>query len=173
MTTTRSFRCDDMFRFNNINLDALTETYNVSFYYQYLATWPDYFKAEEHPNGRLMGYIMGKAEGDGELWHGHVTAVTVAPEFRRRSLATKLMLSLEETSDKVFNAYFVDLFVRVSNNLAIGMYERLGYSIYRRVLGYYSGEEDAFDMRKALPRDVHQKSIVPLPHPITPDDLEW
>lgn len=26
---------------------------------------------------------MGKAEGKGELWHGHVTAVTVAPEYRR------------------------------------------------------------------------------------------
>lgn len=58
------------FKFNNINLDALTETYNVSFYYHYLSTFPDYFKAEEHPNGRLMGYIMGKAEGEGELWHG-------------------------------------------------------------------------------------------------------
>lgn len=27
--------------------------------------------------------VMGKAEGKGELWHGHVTAVTVAPEYRR------------------------------------------------------------------------------------------
>jgi hypothetical protein len=29
-----------------------------------------------------MGYVLGKAEGVGEGWHGHVTAVTVAPEFR-------------------------------------------------------------------------------------------
>lgn len=29
-----------------------------------------------------MGYIMGKSEGEGEKWHGHVTAVTVAPEYR-------------------------------------------------------------------------------------------
>ena len=61
MTTTRAFRCEDLFRFNNINLDALTETYNVSFYYMYMSTWPDYFKVEEHPSGKLMGYIMGKA----------------------------------------------------------------------------------------------------------------
>lgn len=44
----------------------------MAFYYHYLSTFPDYFKAEEHPNGRLMGYIMGKAEGEGELWHGYV-----------------------------------------------------------------------------------------------------
>lgn len=99
----------------------------MSFYFMYMSTWPEYFKAEVHPNGKLMGYIMGKAEGEGELWHGHVTAVTVAPEFRRRGLGRKLMYSLEETSEKVFDAYFVDLFVRVSNSLAIGMYENFGF----------------------------------------------
>lgn len=34
-------------------------------------------------------------------------------------------------------AYFVDLFVRMGNHVAIGMYERFGYSVYRRVVGYY------------------------------------
>jgi hypothetical protein len=44
------------------------------------------------------------------------------------------------------------------------------------ILRYYSGEspEDALDMRKALlPRDVHQRSTVPLDHPVLPEDLEW
>ena len=63
------------------------------------------------------------------------------------------------------------------------MYEVFGYSIYRTVLGYYTGAdtENAYgifnqlmiDMRKALSRDVEKKSIVPLKHPITPDQLEW
>lgn len=47
-------------------------------------------------------------------------------------------------SESVYNAFFVDLFVRVSNTLAINMYNAFGYSVYRRVIGYYSGEEDAF-----------------------------
>lgn len=42
---------------------------------------------------------MGKAEGYGDNWHGHVTAVTVAPEFRRLGLAKKLMDSLETVSE--------------------------------------------------------------------------
>jgi N-terminal acetyltransferase B complex catalytic subunit len=96
-----------------------------------------------------MGYILGKAEGDENLWHGHVTAVTVSPEFRRLGVAKKLMRELEEVSEVVYNGFFVDLFVRASNSLAIQMYNRLGYVVYRRVLGYYSGseEEDAFGMR--------------------------
>jgi N-terminal acetyltransferase B complex catalytic subunit len=56
------------------------------------------------------------------------------------------MRELEEISNAVYNGYFVDLFVRASNALAIQMYTSMGYVVYRRVLGYYSGqdEEDAF-----------------------------
>jgi N-terminal acetyltransferase B complex catalytic subunit len=39
-------------------------------------------------------------------------------------------------------AYFVDLFVRVSNQVAIKMYLALGYIQYRQVLEYYSGDPD-------------------------------
>ncbi len=43
---------------------------------------------------------MGKAEGREENWHGHVTALTVAPEYRRLGLAGRLMNSLEEISER-------------------------------------------------------------------------
>ncbi|XP_038896854.1 N-terminal acetyltransferase B complex catalytic subunit NAA20 isoform X1 [Benincasa hispida] len=147
--------------------------FNMSFYMTYLARWPDYFHVAEAPGNHIMGYIMGKVEGQGESWHGHVTAVTVAPEYRRQQLAKKLMNLLEDISDKVDKAYFVDLFVRASNTPAIKMYEKLGYVIYRRVLRYYSGEEDGLDMRKALSRDVDKKSVIPLKRPVTPDELEY
>ena len=68
MTTLRQFTCDDMFRFNPINLDPLTETYGVGFYLQYMARWPEYFVVAEAPDGGLMGYVMGKAEGDIRGW---------------------------------------------------------------------------------------------------------
>ncbi|XP_045170066.1 N-alpha-acetyltransferase 20-like [Mercenaria mercenaria] len=173
MTTIRQFTCDDLFRFNNVNLDPLTETYGLPFYMQYMAHWPEYFQVAESPSGEIMGYIMGKAEGNGEQWHGHVTALTVAPEYRRLGLAAKLMSNLEAISEKK-RCFFVDLFVRVSNKVAVDMYNKLGYSVYRRVIEYYSGEvdEDAFDMRKALSRDVDQKSIIPLTHPVRPEDLD-
>ncbi|NWR73711.1 NAA20 acetyltransferase, partial [Centropus unirufus] len=191
MTTLRAFTCDDLFRFNNINLDPLTETYGIPFYLQYLAHWPEYFIVAEAPGGELMGYsegaaalrlcmftVMGKAEGSvaREEWHGHVTALSVAPEFRRLGLAAKLMELLEEISEKK-GGFFVDLFVRVSNQVAVNMYKQLGYSVYRTVLEYYSAssgepDEDAYDMRKALSRDTEKKSIIPLPHPVRPEDIE-
>ncbi|KAE8660653.1 N-alpha-acetyltransferase 20 [Hibiscus syriacus] len=68
---------------------------------------------------------MGKVVGQGESWHGHLTAVTVVPEYRRQQLAKKLMNLLEDISDKIDKAYFVDLFVRASNTPAIKMYEKI------------------------------------------------
>jgi len=173
MTTLRPFTCEDMFRFNNVNLDPLTETYGLPFYMQYLARWPEYFKVAESPTGEIMGYIMGKSEGRGENWHGHVTALTVAPEYRRLGLAAQLMNILEDISEQK-NCFFVDLFVRMSNKVAIDMYKHLGYTVYRRVLEYYSGDhdEDAYDMRKALSHDVEKKSVIPLTHPVRPEELE-
>ncbi|XP_058790724.1 N-alpha-acetyltransferase 20 isoform X2 [Phymastichus coffea] len=172
MATLRPFTCNDLFKFNNVNLDPLTET-GLSFYMQYLAHWPEYFQVAESPSGEIMGYIMGKAEGAGENWHGHVTALTVAPDYRRLGLAATLMTFLEDVSEKK-QAYFVDLFVRVSNKVAIRMYQQLGYIIYRTVLEYYSGDpdEDAYDMRKALSKDVKRKSMIPLAHPVRPEEVD-
>ncbi len=82
MTTLRAFKAEDLFKFNHINLDPLTETYNIAFYMNYVATWPSLCGVFEDSNNRMMGYILGKAEGEGKLWHGHITCVTVSPEYR-------------------------------------------------------------------------------------------
>ncbi|KAI8985047.1 N-acetyltransferase [Pilobolus umbonatus] len=146
MSLLRRFKATDLFEFNNVNLDPLTETYNISFYLQYLACWPDLFSVQVSPHNRLMGYVMGKAEGTGKNWHGHVTAITVAPEYRRLGLADGMMNLLEEVSEKTYNGWFVDLYVRMSNSVAVDMYRKFGYSVYRRVRDYYSGKqnEDAY-----------------------------
>ena len=56
--------------------------FDLAFYLEYLAKWPEYCLVAEGPGRQVMGYIVGKVEGQGEHWHGHVTAVTVAPDFR-------------------------------------------------------------------------------------------
>lgn len=80
-----------------------------------MSRWPELFTAAVAPDGSIAGYMLGKSEGVGTLWHGHVSAVTVAPFYRRLGLAKMLMEDLESTSANVYNAYFVDLFVRASN----------------------------------------------------------
>jgi N-terminal acetyltransferase B complex catalytic subunit len=143
----------------------------MPYYMQYLARWPSLFIVAEAPGDHLIGYMMGKAEGQGEQWHGHVSAVTVAPEYRRLNMAGLLMERCEQLSEK-YRGFFVDLYVRKSNAVAVGMYKKFGYVAYRQVIGYYSGEEDAYDMRKALSRDPQRKSMIPLPHPVHPNEAD-
>jgi N-terminal acetyltransferase B complex catalytic subunit len=240
MTSIRQFTMNDLFYFNNVNLDVLTETYNLQFYMQYMTYWPESFivaktattttttgthykqnqsidgdtrKMNTHnitnnhnnddvpgdnhhsmlsnnsnnSDATIMGYLLGKAEGEERLWHGHVSAITISKYYRRISMAKYLMQQFETTICTYQKQnFFVDLFVRASNTLAIQMYHNFGYRIYRRVIGYYQSSsgnpnrsgsdpppEDAYDMRKSLPRDPQQLSMIPLPHPVYPEDLEW
>ncbi len=80
---------------------------------------------------------MGKVEEDPEYvkllgadkylpWHGHVTCLTVAPQYRQMGLAKTLTARLDQACEQD-NAWFMDLFVRVSNKTAINMYKGMGY----------------------------------------------
>ncbi|ODV78609.1 N-terminal acetyltransferase [Suhomyces tanzawaensis NRRL Y-17324] len=177
MTSIKPFQIEDLFEVNAVNLDPLTENFNVSFYQQYLTEWPDlFFKSTEIYAGttpEISGYMMAKTEGSlsKKEWHTHITAVSVQDTYRRLGLASQLCKQLERlTSVDAYNTLFVDLFVKVTNKQARQLYEGLGYSVYRRVIGYYGKEMptdrtvindlvDGFDMRKSLPRDVHNETV--------------
>ncbi|KAF2093621.1 acyl-CoA N-acyltransferase [Rhizodiscina lignyota] len=178
MSSIRPMTAMDLFYFNPTNLDHLTETYNVGFYLEYLSKWPDLCRVIEGHDGKIEAYILGKLESSpypcpnppyspsttGKTdpnylpWHGHVTALTVAPAARRLGHATMLTEALEKACDDA-NAWFVDLFVRAENKVAQDLYKKMGYSVYRRVVGYYNDEADAFDMRKPLNRDKEKGTV--------------
>jgi N-terminal acetyltransferase B complex catalytic subunit len=91
MATIRPFSIYDLLEYNNINLDVLTETFGVSFYGKYIAKWPEYCVTMFNSTEVIFGYLLGKVEGDQfndvkKNWHGHVTAVTVAPVARRQGI---------------------------------------------------------------------------------------
>lgn len=72
-----------------------------------------------------------------------------------------------------------DLFVRQTNTVAHELYQKLGYTTYRRVLNYYGAsskdglEEDAFDMRKSMSKDAKKETTEPLKRPVRPEEIEW
>ncbi|KAK1068361.1 N-alpha-acetyltransferase 20 [Friedmanniomyces endolithicus] len=181
-STARPMTPLDLLKFNPCNLDHLTETYNIGFYLDYFTKWPNLCKVIENETGQIEAYILGKVEAspfpapiepyDPSLkicqkkfsnylpWHAHITCLTVAPSARRLGHATKLSEALEQVGDEQ-DAWFVDLFVRVENEAAIKLYQKIGYSIYRRITDYYNDDSDAFDMRKPLKRDKQRKTVRP------------
>ncbi|CAK9435814.1 uncharacterized protein LODBEIA_P04870 [Lodderomyces beijingensis] len=173
MTSIKPFQLEDLLDANPINLDPLTENFNVSFYSHYLINHPNlFYKSIEAPGGQMSGYMMAKTEGQMQKleYHTHITAVTIQDQYRRINLASKLCLALEQIRE-VQACLFIDLFVKVTNSLGRKLYEKLGYGVYRRVVGYYGGgrevpdrnslddDIDAFDMRKRLPLDKDGRTV--------------
>jgi len=56
MTSLRPFSALDIFKFNPTNLDPLTETYGLDFYYSYIARWPHLFSVAEGEDGTIDAY---------------------------------------------------------------------------------------------------------------------
>jgi ribosomal-protein-alanine N-acetyltransferase len=99
---------------------------------------------------QLAGYLIISRYVD--AWH--VMNIAVAPQFRRRGIATALLEQLFElTADGSRRGYTLE--VRVSNDGAIKLYERLGFTGRGVRRGYYTdNREDALIMwRDAEPGD--------------------
>ncbi len=146
-------RCDrdDIPSVIEINGKTLPEHYTDYFYFEILSEFPETFLVAEL-GGKVVGYIMGRVEygflhlkrlGLGRK--GHVVSVSVLDEHRRKGIGSCLLRSAETEMAKK-SASEVYLEVRVSNNEAIAMYEKLGYKTSGRMESYYKDGEAAFLM---------------------------
>jgi ribosomal-protein-alanine N-acetyltransferase len=93
---------------------------------------------------RLIGYVINSRYVD--AWH--IMNVAVDPDFRRRGIATRLLEHVfESTRDDQRRGYTLE--VRVSNERAISLYEKLGFERQGIRRGYYTdNREDALIMWK-------------------------
>ena len=92
--------------------------------------------------------VLGYAGISCILDEGYITNVAVFPEYRKNGVGKAIMnavLNLAESLD----LSFVSLEVRVSNNAAISLYEKLGFKTEaKRPRFYRNPEEDAYIMTK-------------------------
>jgi ribosomal-protein-alanine N-acetyltransferase len=98
----------------------------------------------EDDSSRLRGYLIVSRYVD--AWH--VMNVAVDPDHRGHGVATLLLERLFElTASDARRGYTLE--VRVSNAVAIGVYERLGFEARGIRRGYYTdNREDALIMWK-------------------------
>ena len=93
---------------------------------------------------QLSGYVINSRYVD--AWH--IMNVAVDPDFRHRGVATRLLEQVFElTKDDQRRGYTLE--VRVSNDRAISLYEKLGFVRQGIRRGYYTdNREDALIMWK-------------------------
>lgn len=84
----------------------MTSQFSMDFYLTYMSKWPDLFFTEGAPNGDLVGFGVGKIEGDPSPekidLRGHVSVLTIAPEYRRARFSLTFMKFIEDVSEKVY-----------------------------------------------------------------------
>ena len=101
-----------------------------------------YLVAENEKGKDIMGYC-GLWEVAGE---GQITNVCVAPEYRGNNIATEMLQELLNQASKL-DIEATTLEVRVSNEPAIRLYEKLGFEEAGIRKGFYSHpKEDALIM---------------------------
>jgi ribosomal-protein-alanine N-acetyltransferase len=107
-------------------------------------TWPDVIRLKAVESGEMVGFIAGDPrQSRGVVW---IATIAVDPRFRRRGIGRALMLECERRA----SLPAMKLTVRISNQAAISLYEKLGYHTSDIWRAYYNDGEDGLVMSKTL-----------------------
>lgn len=135
----RSEDLEEVYRIETVCFGS--DAYDPSLLLLYLNLSPDTFLVAEE-GGTIVGYAIGLVRKWNEA---HVVSIAVHPKHRRKGVATALMRELlKRFSEK--GAKAVRLEVRVSNEAAIKLYEKLGFKKVGVIKRYYADGEDAYLM---------------------------
>jgi ribosomal protein S18 acetylase RimI-like enzyme len=115
--------------------------------FEYLLTSPESVSYRAvTPEGTMIGFIVGIVEPDST---GHITTLGVAPEHRRRGVARRMLLKVEEGFRRR-GVRITRLEVRSVNTGAQDLYLKLGFAVTQRLPRYYSNGGDGLLMIKSL-----------------------
>ena len=133
-------RCElgDIIPVMEINLRTLPEHYSDYFYESLLEELPEAFVVAEISN-KIVGYIMCKMEHGfsnfkklGFVKKGHVVSIAVMNEHRSKGFGSALVNeSIEGVKIRQCSELYLE--VRCSNNDAVRLYEKLGFSITQKL----------------------------------------
>lgn len=150
--SVRQFHPDDINQVVSVNQRCLPENYPDQFFMGLYYHAPKAFFVAEY-EGEIIGYIMCRIErgisgfGRMPVKKGHIVSVAVIPTLRNRGIGTALISAgVGGLIDYGASEFFLE--VRKTNEEAIGIYEKLGYSVRRVLRGYYRDGEDAYLMVK-------------------------
>ena len=105
--------------------------------------------------GTIAGFAIMRYGDD----VAHLNLLAVDPVHRRRGVARKVMMWLEETA-LTAGTFIIGLELRANNEAASAFYAALGYRELGRVTGYYQGIENAIRMARYVRTS---RGAVPVP----------
>ncbi len=132
-----------------LNEMSMPEQYLPAFWTHHLNQFGDMFYVAKF-DGKVIGYVMCREERINYTRMGLVISVAVDLQYRGQEIGPKLMYEAHRAM-RERNIPMAALQVRKSNEAAIKMYEKLGYSINLKIPQYYKNpSEDAWLMTAVL-----------------------
>jgi ribosomal-protein-alanine acetyltransferase len=99
-------------------------------------------------NGEIAGFALARVNIRRNVTFGHILTIDVAPTYRRKGIAQKLLQEIENTlRDRGVNECRLE--VRENNKAALNLYRKLGYTKIGRLEKYY-GTTHGLYLKKSL-----------------------
>jgi ribosomal-protein-alanine N-acetyltransferase len=140
----RQAKVEDLDKIYELETLCFKDPYPKNLLYILFSLYPELFLVTETGN-KIVGYVSGLVRRDG---YGHIVSICIHPDYRRKGLGTAMMYAIEKILKENFGVCRYRLEVRVSNEVAIKLYHKLGYRIVKTIPKYYLDNEDAYLMIK-------------------------
>lgn len=141
----RDFEHEDLFEVVRLANRALRETYDGGLFLQLGDLYPEGFIVAEGPDG-IQGFVLGVVE---RAYEARILILAVDEDARGRGVGRRLVRMFEERF-LLRGIRRLNLEVRVSNEQAIRLYEKVGFERRRILPQYYADGEDAYLMTKLI-----------------------
>ena len=99
-------------------------------------------------NGEIAGFVIARVNIIRNVTFGHILTIDVAPAYRRKGVAQKLLQEIE-TIFREKGIKECRLEVREDNVAALNLYQKLGYKKVGKLEKYY-GEAHGLYLQKTL-----------------------
>jgi ribosomal protein S18 acetylase RimI-like enzyme len=136
---------------SQVNETVLPVVYTPKEYIQMILL-PDHFvyHVQSDPEQKVIGYIVARLEKhENNTIKGHILSISVLKEYQGRGIG-KLLVGRLTTELKTKNIKTVTLNVMKSNTNAVGFYRHIGFTKYKKLVKYYSGNKDGLQLIQAL-----------------------
>ncbi|CAF1353584.1 unnamed protein product [Rotaria magnacalcarata] len=127
---------------------TLSEPYSIYTYRYFIHNWPDLcFLCSNRQTNQLIGAIVSKLDLHKKiLRRGYIAMLAINEEYRRKKLASKLVLmSIREMIKRGCDEIVLE--AEVTNNAALNLYENLGFLREKRLYRYYLNGVDAYRLK--------------------------
>lgn len=127
---------------------TLSEPYSIYTYRYFIHNWPDLcFLCSNRETNELIGSIVSKLDLHKKvLRRGYIAMLAINKEYRRKKLASKLVLmSIREMIKRGCDEIVLE--AEVTNDAALNLYENLGFLREKRLYRYYLNGVDAYRLK--------------------------